>query len=382
MRIPLYDGGFGQKKGKIPHPTLCSAPPPLFFEMDDLMTLTPDNLSTEMLTVERWLAALVAQGRSASTVSKYRQQLLQLQAHLVSEHGSSLLSAQSSQLEAYTGLWLHRQGVAPRSRHVVVAAARGFYRWCRASSLLSADPTERLQYPKIGRKLPIQMGLSNAERLLMQPDIGTFVGLRDAAMLALLMGCGLRVGGLIALNQDNLFWYEYQGSQRLAVRVTEKGRHERELPVPREAMLLLQAYLGHDELSAIDRSLPCGRQVLFVSVRNRRVAEQDYRGEARRLSAKAVWRMVQRYGQCAGLPDEVCHPHAIRHMLGAELVESDVSMLTIQTILGHADPKTSEIYARIARGKLTEVVDRANPLHKMQTMVDPLVDEMKRRGAL
>ncbi|MTI15216.1 recombinase XerD [Sansalvadorimonas verongulae] len=305
-----------------------------------------------------------------------------LQDYLAAEHDTCLLLANTDQLEAFTGLWLHKQGVAPKSRHVVVAAVKNFYNWARDKGLLSADPAKRLPYPKIGRKLPRQLGLSNAERLLMQPDIGTFSGLRDAAMLALLMGCGMRVAGLTALNQEDLFWFEYQGRQRLALRVTEKGGHERELPVPHEAMLLLQAYLGHDELLEVDRSLPSGGQVLFISLRNRKVPEHEYVGEARRLTEKSVWSMVQKYGEAAGLPDDVCHPHAMRHMLGAEMMEEDISTLQIQAILGHADPKTSEIYARIARGKLTEVVDKANSLRKIKTAVTPLVQEVKKGGVL
>ena len=144
-------------------------------------------------------------------------------------------------------------------------------------------------------------------------------------MMAVMMSCGMRVSGLVNLNQEHLFWFQYQNKQRLALRVIEKGGHERELPIPHEAMLLLQAYLGHEELNDIDRTLPNGEQVLFVSVRNRRVPEQDYRGEARRLTEKSIWTMMQKYGTEAGLPEELCHPHALRHMLGAEMMEEDIN---------------------------------------------------------
>ncbi|MGI9278235.1 MAG: tyrosine-type recombinase/integrase [Endozoicomonas sp.] len=337
----------------------------------------------ELLLIEDWLTFLItSKGRSLSTINKYRGYLKQLQLYLLEEHKALLLTASSEHLENYTGLWLHKKGVAPKSRHVTVAACKGFYHWLQDKSHIISDPAAQLEYPKTGRKLPKQLGLSNAEKLLMQPDINSFTGLRDAAMLALLMSCGMRVSGLVNLNQEQLFWYQYQDKQRLALLVTEKGGHERELPVPHEAMLLLQAYLGHDELQDIDRTLPSGEQVLFVSVRNRRVPEHEYRGEARRLTEKSVWSFMQKYGETAGLPEELCHPHALRHMLGAEMMEEDITTLQIQAILGHSDPKTSEIYARIARGKLTEVVDKANPLRKIKTAVSPLVQEMKKRGAL
>ena len=334
--------------------------------------------------VNEWLTFMEgSKGRAASTTEKYRGYLLSLQNFLHLQHdGRQLLQATPDLLEQFTGIWLHRQKVSPRSRHVVVAAVKGFYTWAKDKQHLPGNPAVELVYPKSGRKLPRQLGLSNAERLLMQPDIDEFSGLRDATMIALLMGCGMRVSGLVNLNQGDLFWYEYKGRERLAVRVTEKGGHERELPVPHEAMLLLQAYLGHDDMTDIDRVLPDGNQVLFVSIRNRNVPEHEYSGENRRLTQKSVWKMIQRYGEQAGLPAELCHPHTMRHMLGAEMMEEDANTLQIQAMLGHADPKTSEIYARVARGKLTEVLDRSNPLGKINTIVSPLVQEMKKQGVL
>ncbi|MCW7553668.1 tyrosine-type recombinase/integrase [Endozoicomonas gorgoniicola] len=348
------------------------------------MNKNTEQADDELLLIESWLTFLsVNRGHAVSTINKYRGYLKQLQRYLVEKHDNTrLLQARQSMLEDFTGLFLHKKGVAPKSRHVVVAACKGFFQWLVDQELAVSNPSHSLQYPNVGRKLPKQLGLSNAERLLMQPDIDTFKGVRDAAMLSLLIGCGMRVSGLVNLNQEDLFWFDYKGQQRLAVLVTEKGGHERELTIPHEAMLLLQAYLGHEELKDIDRTLPDGSQVLFVSTRNRRVPLHEYRGEYRRLTTKSVWSMMQGYGIAAGLPEELCHPHAIRHMLGAEMMEEDASTLQVQAVFGHADPKTSEIYARIARGKLTEVIDKANPLRKINTPVSPLVKEMKKRGAL
>ena len=315
-----------------------------------------------------------------STIYKYRGYLERLKHYLWNSHQCLMLDCKEKHLTDFTGRFLHSQKVSPSSRHVVIASLKGFYSWCYDQQLIKSNLSTCLVYPKLGRKIPIQLGISNAEKLLMEPDIDTFTGLRDAAMLSLLMGCGVRVSGLCGLNQGDLFWFEYDGRQRLAIRVTEKGKHERELPVPYEAMLLLQAYLGHEELDGIDRTLPDGDQVLFVSVRNRHVSEFDYRGEHRRINQKSIWKMIQIYGESAGLPADLCHPHAMRHMLGAEMMEDDANTLQIQAVLGHADPKTSEIYAKMARRKLTQLLDKTNPLSKINTKVSPLIDEMKKKG--
>ena len=317
-----------------------------------------------------------------STVCKYRGYLERLKDYLWNSHQCLMLDCNEKHLTDFTGRFLHSQKVSPSSRHVVIASLKGFYSWCYNQQLIKPDLSTCLVYPKLGRKIPVQLGISNAEKLLMEPDIDPFTGLRDATILSLLMGCGIRVSGLCGLNQSSMFWFEYERLQRLGIRVVEKGGHERELPVPYEAMILLQAYLGHEELDDIDRTLPNGDQVLFVSVRNRHVPEYDYRGENRRINQKSVWKMMRAYGEAAGLLPEICHPHAMRHMLGVELMEDDASTLQIQAVLGHSDPKTSEIYAKMARRKMTEMLDKTNPLSKINTKVSPLVDEMKKRGVL
>ena len=333
--------------------------------------------------IEDWLTWKVRNENCAdSTIYKYRGYLERLKHYLQDSHQCLMLDCKEKHLTDFTGRFLHSQKVSPSSRHVVIASLKSFYSWCHSQRLIESDPSTCLVYPKLGRKVPTQLGLSNAEKLLMEPDIDTFTGLRDAAMLSLLMGCGVRVSGLCGLNQGDLFWFEHEGRQRLAIKVTEKGGHERELPVPHEAMLLLQAYLGHEGLDGIDRTLSDGDQVLFVSVRNRRVPEFDYRGEHRRINQKSIWKMIQRYGESAGLPAELCHPHAMRHMLGAEMMEDDANILQIQAVLGHADPKTSEIYAKMARRKLTQLLDKTNPLGKINTRVSLLVDELKRGGVI
>lgn len=332
--------------------------------------------------IENWLTYKeVSEGKSPRTVAKYRGYLERLTVFLV-EKELKLFQAESSHLVEFTGIYLHKEGLAPRSRRAAVAAVRGFYAWAAEHDHIPEDPAGKLVYPKAGRPLPIPMGLTNAEKLLMQPDISTLAGVRDAAIIALMMGCGFRVGGVCSLNEQQLIWFEYEGIQRLAIRVVEKGDKERMVPVPNEAMLLLQAYLGHPDLNDIDRLLDDGDQVLFVSLRNRQIPEHEYRGEARRLSTRAVDYFIKKYGEEAGLPANEIHAHALRHLMGTELAEESATSFETQAILGHSDPKTSEIYVHLAMRKLTQVVDRANPLGKVKTPVSPLLQQMKQEGIL
>jgi site-specific recombinase XerD len=196
-------------------------------------------------------------------------------------------------------------------------------------------------------------------------------------MLSMLIGCGLRVSGLVGLNDSTLLWYQDAGRERLVVKVTEKGKKERLIPVPGEAAMLLRAYLGHEELQAIPRTLPSGDAVLFVTVNNRTIPACDYYGEARRMTRAAVLAMVKRHGERAQVSASILHPHALRHLYGAELTEDDTPVLTQQALMGHADPKSTAVYAGLAHRKLRATVDKSNPLAKMRA---PLLDTLRSLG--
>lgn len=351
----------GSTGGNAPLPPRISPP------VDDLLT-----------GFGAWLGAY--RGRSVATVEKYQLTVRRLAAWCAGE-GIELLRIDRDQLELFVGPELHRQGISPRARRPAVAALRAFFAWACHAGLASGNPARALDYPTAGRRLPRAMTLQSAERLLMAPDLSTLRGVRDAALLALLIGCGLRVGGLVRLDEDDLIWLQVEGRERLMLRAREKGGHERLLPVPDEARLLLRAYLGHPDLVAIDRLLPSGRRVLWVSTANQRVPAHEYHGEARRLSAHSVQQMIVRYGERAGIPRDQLHPHAARHLFGAELAEDDVSLLVAQALMGHRDPKSTQIYAHLAARKLMRAVDKSGPLGKIHTPVSGLARELRARGA-
>lgn len=187
------------------------------------------------------------------------------------------------------------------------------------------------------------------------------------------------MSGLVGLNESNVQPAVVDGEQRLTLRTVEKGGKERQVPIPTQADLLLRLYMQHPGLADIDRTLPSGDKVLFVSTRNTSVPAHEYIGEARRLRRKGVLRMIQTYGRRIGLPPEVSHPHALRHMFGTELAEDDVPTVTAANLMGHSDPKNTAIYQHLAMRKLTRTLDKANPLAKMKTPVSDLLNAINKR---
>lgn len=318
------------------------------------------------------------EGGSAGTTRKYRQYLTALFTYLRETHGCDPLRPSADALLAYTGPYLHKKGLIARSRKPVISAIKGFYAWLQRRGVVSDNAAAQLESPKAGRSLPRAMGLDAAEKLMFAPDLDTFMGVRDAAMLGVLIGCGIRVEGLVELNASRLQWATFEGQETLAIMVLEKGNKERLVPAPAPTRLLLRAYLGHQDLDSIDRTLPDGDKVLFVSTRNRTVPPHEYHGENRRLSDWSVRDMIKRYCDKVGVAVDVAHPHALRHLYGTELAESEVSEPMRQMLMGHVDPASTAIYTHLATRKQRATIEKANPLAKIRTPVSELVKRLSR----
>ncbi|MBU2979021.1 tyrosine-type recombinase/integrase [Alteromonas sp. C1M14] len=327
--------------------------------------------------IKEWLHfKLMNEGKSSETTKKYGYYLSLLEQFCDAE-GVKGLAITTKQMEMFVGLFLHNKKLKPSSRRTAVAAVKGFYKWLSSEGYIAHDPTVSLPYPASDKKIPVAMGLKNFEKLLQQCDLDTFLGVRDAAIIALLGGCGFRVGGIAGLNQSHIVIYDYQGTDRMAIRVFEKGKKERMVPVPLEAQIYLRVYIGHPELNSINRTLANGDQVLFVSVQNRKVNEWDYYGENRRMGIRSIQKMIEQRGEKAGIPADQCHPHALRHLTGTEYAENDLDLITRQMLLGHSDPNATAIYTQMAMRKLTEQIDKANPLGKVSSAAGALISQLK-----
>ena len=336
----------------------------------------------ERLLIQRWLEVKEHnEGRSEVTITAYRYHLIALRKYLLARK-MTLLSATPEAIEDFAGKYQHERKVKPISRRVTVTAIRGFYQWATRKGVLDENPAACLAIPKVGMPLPRAMSMAHAERLLMEPGIKTFRTLRDTAILAVLIGTGCRASGVRNLHEQDLIWTQTKvGTERLILRLAEKGKKERLVPVPLECSLLIRAYLGHPELGQIDRTLPTGERVLFVNLHNPRVPAHRHFGEMRCLSRRYLHIIVRKYGQRAGIPAEYCHPHALRHLYGTELAEHDVDLLMRQSLLGHASPATTEVYTHLAMRKLTKTVDLANPLGKMPSSPSYALAERLRKQA-
>lgn len=338
---------------------------------------------------QEWLEH--SSGRSPATIRRYGDYLLSLGKWYSNPPDEEKLrprapgpeQATTDDLELFAGLVAHHRGLSPRSRMPLIAAMKSFYKWAGRRAGLRGNPAANLVYPDAGRRLPVPATIETAEKLLMQPDVSTLMGLRDAAIIATLVGTGIRISGLVGMNESALLWAEIDQLRVLDIKVKEKGGRERIVPVPSEAQVLIRAYLAHPELEAVDRQLKNADRVLWISTRNNMVGPHDYRGERRRLGPKAVREMIIKYGERAGCPRDHLHPHAFRHLFGTQLAEHDVDPFQRMALMGHADIKSTEVYTHLALKKLRETSKRSNPLRDIRAPVlDSAREIHRRRGSL
>jgi integrase/recombinase XerD len=316
-------------------------------------------------------------GHTPATVYNYRRAVVAFGAWLA-EQKVEVLDATLEQLQRYAGEVLHLRGQSPSTRRISVSALRGYYKWLYGRKLIARDPAALLPFPRKGLMLPVPITADDAGKLLAQVDLATFKGVRDMAILSVLGGCGPRASGVEGLNESDLiFVMSEEGMEELTIRLREKGRHERYVPAPEEARLMVRAYLGHPQLEEIDRRLPDGDQVLFVNLFNSHVPLAERRGDARRLTKWSIYQMIQQYGEAAGINPRYLHPHAFRHLYGQELAETEPDVLVRQRLLGHRKVESTEIYSHIAWRKLRQAAAKANPLRRMKHPAMGLADRLK-----
>jgi len=231
-------------------------------------------------------------------------------------------------------------GLSPTSIARLVAAVRGFFRFLRVTGRVSDNPADDLQAPRTFASLPHFLSLGDVDALIAAPDVATPRGLRDRALIETLYATGLRVSELVGLRLTDVRLSEGY------VQCLGKGRKERIVPLGAEAGQWIQRYE-----SSARPVLMRGRPSPFLFV--------NARGGGR-LSRLGVWKLLKAYGRQAGVRAPLS-PHVLRHSFATHLLERGADLRAIQTMLGHADVSTTQIYTHVLEARLREVYDRFHP---------------------
>jgi integrase/recombinase XerD len=278
--------------------------------------------------------ALLATRRAPRTVEAYRRDLV----HIGEQLGKPIASATTDDLQMYLAQ-LRSDGLAPSTISRRISAVRAFYVHQVLLGARADNPAAELDSPRRRPKLPRTLSPRETE-LLIQAATGTTPrAMRDAALVELLYGGGLRVSEAVGLERAAV-----DLDERL-VRCIGKGNKERIVPIGRAAAEAVRRYLAHGR-PYLDRRL---RPELFLNARG---------GPLTRAGAFLI---VRRLAEKAGLDPERVHPHLLRHSFATHLLEGGADLRSVQEMLGHADLATTQIYTHVSDRRRREAYFQAHP---------------------
>lgn len=225
-----------------------------------------------------------------------------------------------------------------------LSSLRTFFKYAMGQKLISLNPIEDLETPKIEKKIPQSLTYDQVKKLLEQPDTTTYLGFRDRAIMELFYSSGLRVSELVGLNRDDI------DISNLLIRLKGKGKKERIVPITKNAVEWITDYLNHAErhLNVDGHAAQLDNDAIFLN-----------KGGTR-LTLRSVDRNFRRYLQSSGLANNIT-PHTIRHTIATHWLENGMDLKTIQVMLGHTSLATTTIYTQVSTTLKKKTYDSAHP---------------------
>jgi len=242
-------------------------------------------------------------------------------------------------------LWLNRHenergetlAMITQSYHLI--ALRGFFKYLSKRDIPSLSP-DKIELPKTARKQVTFLHYDEVQNLIEGIDVSEEAGLRDRAIIELFFSSGLRVSELVNLNRDHI------NTKRREFMVRGKGQKDRPVFISQSAADWVEQYLAMRQ----DSLAP-----LFISYS--RNVETNTSGDYRRLSARSIQRSINKYARLAGITKHVS-PHTMRHSFATDLLMNGADIRSVQTMLGHADISTTQIYTHVTDAHLKEVFEK------------------------
>ena len=274
---------------------------------------------------------------SDNTVDAYLTDLDKLLAYLTLEN-INILDVRLENLEDFSA-GLHDIGIHPRSQARILSGIRSFYRFLIMEDYLKADPTELLESPQTGFKLPEVMTVEEIDLLIGSIDRSTKEGQRNRAILETLYSCGLRVSELCNLKLSELYFEEG------FIKVEGKGSKQRLVPISPRAIKEIRLYFTDRNLMKIK---PGFEDFVFIS------------NFGKNISRIMVFHLIKELAEKAGITKNIS-PHTFRHSFATHLLEGGANLRAIQCMLGHESIATTEIYTHIDRKMLRSEIIEHHP---------------------
>lgn len=239
--------------------------------------------------------------------------------------------------------WINEIGLGARTQARIISGIKAFFKYLLLEDVINKDPSELLETPNLGRKLPDTLSVDEIDLMIAAIDRSTPEGERNVAIIEVLYGCGLRASELVNLKLSEIFWNEG------FIRIIGKGNKQRLVPYGEVVEKYLQLYI-HQIRS--HQSIKKGMEdIVFL----------NRRGSA--LSRVMVFIIVKDLVAKAGIQKNIS-PHTLRHSFATHLVEGGADLRAVQEMLGHESITTTEIYTHLDRTYLKQVINDFHPLNK------------------
>lgn len=258
---------------------------------------------------------------SENTVQSYRRDLMQMITYLEEKEIREAAKVTKTSLHGYI-LHMEEQGKAATTISRMMAAMKAFFNYECMQACIRRNPAESLHAPKVEKKAPVVLSVDQVSALLAQPSGRTPKEIRDKAMLALLYATGIRVSELIGIQMEDI-------NMNIGFLVCRDGERERTIPFGRSAKAALEEYLEHARNELLRGK---GSDYFFVNCTGGAMSRQGF------------WKIIKYYGEKAGIEEDIT-PHTLRHSFAAHLIARGADMRAVQTILGHSDMATTQMYA-------------------------------------
>ncbi|MDH4057549.1 MAG: site-specific tyrosine recombinase XerD [Cyclobacteriaceae bacterium] len=249
------------------------------------------------------------------------------------------LSLSSKQLQSFIH-YINELGMSAYSQARILSGVKGFYKYLLFEELIEKDPTELIEGPRIGRKLPDTLSYDEIEKLLSAIDLSKPEGGRNRAMLEVLYGSGLRVSELVDLRMNNVYF------DVGFLRVIGKGNKERLVPIGRDALKYLKIYA--EEIR------------VHLAVKKGFESHVFLNRFGKKISRVSVFTMIKALAEKTGIKKTIS-PHTFRHSFATHLIEGGADLRAVQEMLGHESITTTEIYTHLDRDYLRQVITEFHP---------------------
>lgn len=239
--------------------------------------------------------------------------------------------------------WINKMGLSARSQARIISGIKAFYKYLLLEDIVSKNPTELLESPKIGRKLPDVLNIEEINKLIATIDLSREGGERNKAMLETLYGCGLRVSELIGLQISNIYFKEG------FIRIVGKGDKERLTPIGEIALKQIRIYIENVRIQ--QTIVPGNEDILFLNKRGSK------------CSRVMVFILIKDLVVKCGIKKKIS-PHTFRHSFATHLVDGGADLRAVQEMLGHESITTTEIYTHLDRSYLQATIRDHHPRYK------------------